>query len=240
MPVDHGLIFNRLPGLESPAKVIEYWTQREVTGFMMSPGQARQTAGIFARNPDLSRVLTIDTFYDYTAAETGAHDLIASVEDGVPLGVDAVKMLMPWNTSNPERTALAARVGQVVLACDRWEIPLVLEPVLIGAPRSEETIDEEQKVARIAYDLGAHILKIAFPGYDRTRALVQEIGPAGRDRRRALSGHSDEVVNAVRQTIDAGARGVIVGRNIWQREEADALATLEKIAKLTRGVTDPN
>src|SRR6188472_450945 len=58
MPVDHGLIFNRLPGLESPSKLIAYWAQREVTGFMMSPGQVRQTAELFAEQSHLSRVLT--------------------------------------------------------------------------------------------------------------------------------------------------------------------------------------
>jgi fructose-bisphosphate aldolase, class I len=235
MPVDHGLIFDRLPGLESPSKVIEYWAKHDVTGFMMSPGQVKQTAGFFAKNPHLSRVLTIDTFYTYTEAEIGSHDLIATVEDAVRYGVDAVKMLMPWNTTNLERTALANRVGKVISACDHWEIPLVLEPVLIGAPRTEEVADTEEKVARIAYDLGAHIIKIAFPGYERTRNIVQELGLPVVIAGGPLSGPSDLTVEAVRQTIDAGARGVIVGRNIWQREEADAIETLEKIAKLTHG-----
>jgi class I fructose-bisphosphate aldolase len=76
MPVDHGLIFSRLPGLESPAKVIEYWAKQDVTGFMMGPGQVKSTAALFAENPHLSRVLTIDTFYEYTEAERGAHGLI--------------------------------------------------------------------------------------------------------------------------------------------------------------------
>jgi DhnA family fructose-bisphosphate aldolase class Ia len=55
-----------------------------------------------------------------------------------------------------------------------------------------------------------------------------------------LSGSSEETVEAVRQTIDAGARGVIVGRNIWQREETDAVGTLEKIAELTRDASRTN
>lgn len=37
--------------------------------------------------------------------------------------------------------------------------------------------------------------------------------------------------NAVAQTIRAGARGVIVGRNIWQRELAAGKQTLAEIAK---------
>jgi fructose-bisphosphate aldolase, class I len=237
MPVDHGLIFSRLPGLESPSKAIEYWAKHDVTGFMMSPGQVKQTAKLFAENPHLTRVLTIDTFYEYTEAEQGAHDLVATVEDAVRYGVDAVKMLMPWNTTNAERTALANRVGKVIAACDHWEIPLVLEPVLIGAPRTEEVIEKEQKVARIAYDLGAHILKIAFPGFERTKALVDELGLPVVIAGGPLSGPSEETVDAVRETIDAGARGVIVGRNIWQREETEAVGVLDEIAKLTHGVS---
>lgn len=67
----------------------------------------------------------------------------------------------------------AHRVGQVVTACDAWGIPLVPEPVLTGAPRTEEMIVEEEKVARIAYDLGAHIIEVAFPGGERTRQSLR-------------------------------------------------------------------
>ena len=169
VPVDHGLIFNRIPGLETPSAPFEAWGANDVTGFMMTPGQVKQTEVFFARNPHLTRVLTIDTYYDYTQLDGGgSHALITTVEDAVRMGVDAVKMLFPWNISNFERAALCKRVGEVVSACDAWDLPLVLEPVLIGAPRTEEVVAEEEKVARIAYDLGAHIIKIAFPGEERT------------------------------------------------------------------------
>jgi fructose-bisphosphate aldolase, class I len=237
MPVDHGLIFDRVPGLEDPAKIVEFWAAHDVTGFMMTPGQVKQTASFFARHPHLSRVLTIDTFYTYTEPETGAHGMVATVEDAVRYGVDAVKMLMPWNISNPERILLSERVGKVVSACDRWEIPLVLEPVHIGAPRSEEVIDAEQRVARIAYDLGAHIIKIAFPGEERTRQIVEELKVPVVIAGGPLAGDPADTVEAIRQTISAGARGVIVGRNIWQREPVQAIETLRAIAELTRSVS---
>ena len=52
-----------------------------------------------------------------------------------------------------------------------------------------------------------------------------------------LSGQPSDTVDAVAQTIRAGARGVIVGRNIWQRDRKDGEKTLADIAKLTRSVT---
>lgn len=238
MPVDHGLIFQRIEGLQTPSAPFAAWADHGVTGFMMTPGQVRQTEGFFARNPHLSRVLAIDTYYDYRQMDgRGSHGLISTVEDAVRMGVDAVKMLFPWNIPNAERTAMCTRVGHVISACDRWDIPLILEPVLIGAPRSEEVIAEEEQVARIAYDLGAHIIKIAFPGEERTRRLVDELGVPLVIAGGPLSGGPADTIEAVAETIRAGARGVIVGRNIWQRERVVAEKTLAEIDSLTRSVS---
>lgn len=238
MPIDHGLIFDRIEGLETPEAPVYAWAKNDVTGFMMTPGQVRQTEKFFAANGHLTRVLTIDTYYDYRELDgTGSHALITTIEDAVRLGVDAVKMLFPWNMSKQERVAMCKRVGEVVSACERWDIPLVLEPVIMGAPRTEEVIIEEEKVARIAYDLGAHIIKIAFPGEERTARLVSELKVPLVIAGGPLSGSSADTVDAVGQTIRAGARGVIVGRNIWQRERGDGEKTLAEISKLARSVS---
>jgi fructose-bisphosphate aldolase, class I len=238
MPVDHGLIFDRITGLERTAAPFEAWADSGVTGFMMTPGQVRQTEAFFARNPYLTRVLTIDTYYDYRQLDgSGSHELITTVEEAVRMGVDAVKMLFPWNISNAGRAALCGRVGRVIAACDRWDIPLVLEPVLMGAPRTEDVITEEEKVARIAYELGAHIIKIAFPGEERTKRLVTELGVPLVIAGGPLTGEPEDTIDAVAQTIRAGARGIIVGRNIWQREQAAAGKLLAEISQLARGVS---
>ncbi len=238
MPVDHGLIFDRIKGLETPSAPFPAWADSDVTGFMMTPGQVKQTEGFFAAHPHLTRVLTIDTYYDYRQLDgAGSHSLITTVEEAVRMGVDAVKMLFPWNMSRVEQAALCERVGKVVTACDAWDIPLILEPVIIGAPRSEEVVAEEERVARIAYDLGAHIIKIAFPGRERTARLVAELGVPLVIAGGPLSGDVSETVDAVGQTIDAGARGIIVGRNIWQRDRAEGERVLKEIAALTRGVS---
>ncbi|MGO7206159.1 deoxyribose-phosphate aldolase, partial [Rhizobium ruizarguesonis] len=94
----------------------------------------------------------------------------------------------------------------------------------------------EEKVARIAYDLGAHIIKIAFPGEERTKRLVDELKVPLVIAGGPLAGDPADTVDAVAQTIRSGARGVIVGRNIWQRERKKGEETIAQIAKLTRAV----
>lgn len=234
MPVDHGLIFDRLPGLENPAAVIEEFGGDDITGFMMSPGLVVRTERYFARRPHLSRVMAIDAFYHHTEAGVGAGTLHHGVEDAVRLGVDCVKMLMPWNTTRAEQAALVTHIGKVISDCERWQIPLMLEPVMLGAPRSADTIAAEERAARIAFDLGAHIIKIAFPGEENARRLVEELGlpvvVAGGPR----AGEATDTIEAVRQSVEAGARGIIVGRNIWQRDLPQAHSIVDAMAVLSR------
>ena len=91
MPVDHGLIFDRIEGLETPSAPFADWGDSDLTGFMLTPGQVKQSEAFFAAHPHLSRVLTIDTYYDYRELDgRGSHQLITTVEEAVRLGVDAV------------------------------------------------------------------------------------------------------------------------------------------------------
>ena len=87
MPVDHGLIFDRIPGLETPSAPFAAWADQDVTGFMMTPGQVKQTEKFFAANHHLTRVLTVDTYYDYRVLDGGSHGLITSVEEAVRMGL---------------------------------------------------------------------------------------------------------------------------------------------------------
>ncbi|WP_218834916.1 class I fructose-bisphosphate aldolase [Rhodococcus sp. ACS1] len=235
------ILFDRIKGLETPSAPFAAWADTDVTGFMMTPGQVKQTEKFFAEHPHLSRVLTIDTYYDVTTLDGGgSHELITTVEEAVRMGVDAVKMLFPWNISRSERAAMCARVGKIVTACDAWDIPLVLEPVIMGAPRTDDDVveeEEEEKVARIAYDLGAHIIKIAFPGEERTARLVDELRVPLVIAGGPLAGDVNDTVDAIGQTLRAGARGIIVGRNIWQRERSEGERVLKEIGTLTRGVS---
>ena len=46
---------------------------QDVTGFMMTPGQVKQTERFFAAHPHLTRVLTIDTYYDLVDRRVPGH-----------------------------------------------------------------------------------------------------------------------------------------------------------------------
>jgi class I fructose-bisphosphate aldolase len=235
-PVDHGLIFPRalMKGLETPVDVINRLIEQGATGFMMSPGLVKQTQVEMGQASHLSRVMAVDGFYELTNASEGLGTLLATVEDAVRLGVDCVKMLMPWNVSTQEKMKLVERMGKVVSDAGKWQMPVMIEPVLLGDPRSPEVVAAEFEVSRIAYDVGADIIKIAFPGADTTAKLVQELKVPLVIAGGPMTGSYADAVREVQEAVAAGAQGLIVGRNVWSREPAEAGRMMGELARIAQ------
>ena len=75
----------------------------------------------------------------------------------------------------PRRCSIASASARVVSEAAKWQMPVMVEPVFLNTPRSPEIIEAELEVARVAYDLGADIIKITFPGPDATAKLCAEL-----------------------------------------------------------------
>lgn len=234
VPIDHGLVWGRVKSLEAPVAVMRRFIGADITGFMVSTGIVKQSEVDLARASHLARVLAIDAFWPTSAPDTGTGCLVAAVEDAVRLGVDCVKLLLPWNVADDEKVRCCARIGTVVAEAAKWHMPVMVEPVLLAAPRTPETIAAELEVARVAYDLGADIIKITFPGPDATATLCAELDVPIVVAGGPLAGDAASTLRDVADAIAAGAQGVVVGRKVWQRPEAEAAEMIAEMASLTR------
>lgn len=217
LPVDHGLTLGRVEGLEDPIARVEGLLDLPCDGLLMAPGMTRHTADLFARRDAPARLLTLDTFFREEGDTAAGADLAAPVELAARLGVDAVKLFMAWNVPNVERAATVARIAQVVALAEQYEMPVMVEPIAIGAPREPESIALEGDAARIAWESGADIVKIAYPGAELMASWAAELrvplvilgGPR--------SGEAGAVLDLAREALASGARGLVIGRNVWQR-----------------------
>jgi fructose-bisphosphate aldolase, class I len=95
----------------------------------------------------------------------------------------------------------------------RWEIPVMVEPTALRAPRNEQTVELEVHAARIAMELGADIIKMAYPGSASIMAALRaELGLPivilGGPR---LSTSAD-LVRLVGEAMAAGASGIVIER----------------------------
>lgn len=234
VPIDHGLVWGRVEALEAPVKVMKRFLKEDVTGFMVSTGIVKQSEVTLAKAPAMARVMAIDAFWPTSATETGTGTLVASVEDAVRLGVDCVKLLLPWQVTDVEKVLYCKRIGTVVSEAAKWNMPVMVEPVFLNTPRSPEIIEKELEVARVGYDLGADIIKITFPGPDATAKLVDELDIPIVVAGGPLSGDAASTLRDIKDAISAGAQGVVVGRKIWQRPEAEAADLIRQVAQITR------
>lgn len=234
VPIDHGLVWGRVPQLEAPVTVMKRFLKEDVTGFMISTGIAKASEVEMAQNPGMARILAIDAFWPTSAPDTGTGTLVASVEDAVRLGVDCVKLLLPWNVNDEEKVRYCQRIGTVVGEASKWHIPVMVEPVFLSAPRSPEIIEAELEVARVAYDLGADIIKITFPGPEATAKLCAELDIPIVVAGGPLSGDAKSTLKDVSDAIEAGAQGVVVGRKVWQRPAEETSWLVGEMVKASR------
>ena len=92
------------------------------------------------------------------------HVLITSVARAAALGVDGVKVLMPWDTPAEERADCAELVATVIREAEPFGLPVMVEPICLAAPRPPDAVAIEGDGARMAAELGADIIKVMYPG----------------------------------------------------------------------------
>lgn len=237
LPVDHGLMLGRVRGLEEPASLVAAAAEANCDGLLMSSGLARATAELFASRQAPARVIALDATMHDGDDDPGEATLVASVEQVVQLGADAVKVLMPWDTPSAARIATMRRVSAVVAQAERWEIPVMVEPTALRMSRGEAAVAAELNGARAAMELGAHILKIAYPGSrEAMEALVRELrlpvvilgGPQ-------VSAPAD-VIRLVADAMSAGASGIVIGRQVWQRPSASRATMMRLLLGVVHGL----
>ena len=100
--------------------------------------------------------------------------------------------------------------------------------------------------ARTASELGADVVKVNFPhpekraavaaAYDAEFSPQQAVNAVVRSANRTLvlvsggeKAGDDAMLEKARQSMEAGATGLIFGRNVWQREHAESLRFVSRL-----------
>jgi class I fructose-bisphosphate aldolase len=235
LPVDHGTMLGRVEGLEDPVRMIETFLPLHCDGFLIGPGVVERTALLFASRTAPARVLTIDTYW--RGRDQGAHVLMTSLERGAALGVDAVKLLMPWDVPPEERAERSELIGHVITEAEPLGLPVMVEPICLASPRPAEATRIEADGCRMAAELGADIIKVMAPEDPEVLSdwcaelgvpLVILGGPA--------AGTPEDLCAMVERSVAAGARGIVIGRRVWQRPIEQATELLSRLA----GIVHPD
>lgn len=231
VPIDHGLGMGNLSGLERPRELLRALREAGVDGTLMSAGLAKR---IGAERGGMSLTLTMD--FQLWGNQPGLQEAIqaeisvSTVRRAEALEAQAVKLLFPWGLAPQVIRENVAMIAQVAEEADQAGFPLMLEPLWMGPALSAE---EQDRVivhgARIALELGADILKIPAVGAAALEQILAWgvptvfLGGAKQD-------NPETLYRRIAEGLRMGARGVVIGRNIWQRPDMpEAIAAIRAL-----------
>lgn len=179
--------------------------------------------------------------------------LTASVEDAVRLGADAVGYTL--YVGSPRQDEDIRQLTEVRRACDATGMPLVVwsypRGEAIDKKGGRDSLYAVDYGARLACELGADVVKLNVPEFDEKaaaspkpyntlrlgyrEAVERVVRSAGRTLVLFSGGSKlgdEDLLEKARHCMEAGATGLIFGRNMWQRAMADALRLTTEIKRI--------
>lgn len=200
---DHGTGGANYAGMADPARTLAEAMDAGIDAVLTTVGQALRFGSLIER---VGLVVNLDRL---------AGDPAQQVAQAVAIGADMAKVICtPWSPANP---ASLNQVTELSAICRAHHLPLMVETIPVGfEATSEHTPEKIAQAARMGAELGADLLKIHYTG---AAAGFKQIlstlfvpvvilgGPARGDLRGVLTD--------VQGAMEAGARGVAIGRNIW-------------------------
>jgi class I fructose-bisphosphate aldolase len=235
--------------------ILDIAQKGKFTGLVLHAGLAEKYVGEIA-DSGVPLILKLNGKSELFTEEDPFSPQLYSVEDAITLGAIAVGYTV-YSGSKYENEMLgefskivreAHSKGMMAIGWmyprgkaifDRKSSSKTLKMALDEQEQTNQAIDETPSIvaygARIGLELGADMVKVKYTGSpDSFRWVVKSAHPT----RVVMSGGpktitDEEFLSRVKDVIDAGAAGIAVGRNVWQR--SDPLSISKKLHQLIYG-----
>jgi fructose-bisphosphate aldolase, class I len=216
--MDHGRALGAIAGLEDPGHVIDTVIEAGADAIMTSYGVIkRYRERLIGRIPTILRLDGGPSRYREDWLKYSEWTLLHTVEDARALGVDGVcTMVFMGGAVELETLEITAAVAG---ECLRDGLPLMVEALPCPSERIPDPTDAGvmASACRLGFEHGADVLKTYATGSAESFARVTASCPAPVLIAGGPKMDSEAaVLQVVRDTLDAGGRGVVFGRNIWQ------------------------
>jgi fructose-bisphosphate aldolase, class I len=251
LPYDQGLEhgprdFFANPAAGDPGYIVKLALEGGFNGIAIQIGLAEKFYWDYAGEVPL--ILKLNGKTEIPSDAEALSPVHATVADAVRLGADAVGYTMYVGTPAQEHDF--AQYMKVREDAHRLGMPLIVW----AYPRGSAIADKGGKdsfyavdyAARTASELGADVVKVNFPhpekrtgvpaSYDADFSSQQAIDAVVRSANRTLvlvSGGEKAgdaaMLDKARQSMEAGATGLIFGRNVWQREHDESLRFVSQL-----------
>jgi fructose-bisphosphate aldolase, class I len=254
LPYDHGLEhgprdFFGNPEASDPRHIIKLALEGGFNGIAIQIGLARKFYWEYAGEVPL--VLKLNGKTDIASAIDPLSPVNATVEEAVRLGADAVGYTLYVGSPAQERDF--AQYLRVREDAERFGMPLIVwsypRGTAIDARGGRDCFYAVDYAARTASELGADLVKVNFPQpdkqsgvpepYRRRFSQAEAIEAVVRSANRTLlvvsggeQAGDEAMLEKARLSMEAGATGLIFGRNVFQRSHDDSLRLVAQLREI--------
>lgn len=254
LPYDQGMEhgprdFFANPDSADPQYIIRLALEGGFNGIAIQIGIAEKFFWEFAG--ELPLILKLNGKTDIPSDARALSPVQASVKEAVQLGADAVGYTL--YVGSPAQEQDFAQLREIRADAKKYGMPLIVwsypRGEAIEAKGGNSSFYAVDYAARVASELGADIVKVNFPQpdlrtnvkkeYDREFSSQEAINAVVRSANRTLvlvsggeKAGDDVMLQKARESMDAGATGLIFGRNVWQRDHDASLKFVSSLREI--------
>ncbi|MHA1410233.1 MAG: 2-amino-3,7-dideoxy-D-threo-hept-6-ulosonate synthase [Candidatus Odinarchaeia archaeon] len=234
IPMDHGVSSGPIEGIKNIEETIKKLEKGGATAILTHKGILRSLTEV----PKTGMIVHFSASTSLSP-DTNWKVLVGSVEEAVKLGADAVSVHV--NIGCEKEPEMLMKLGWFSEACEEWQIPLLAMMYPRGGnvkdPYDPKTVAH---VARVGAELGADLIKTNYTGSPETFSEVVDGCPVPVVIAGGPKMDSDKaVLEMVKGAMDAGAKGISMGRNVFQHKNVVGITkALRKIIVNNASVDD--
>jgi fructose-bisphosphate aldolase/2-amino-3,7-dideoxy-D-threo-hept-6-ulosonate synthase len=226
IPMDHGISDGPIKGLIDVADTINKVAEGGADAVLMQKGIVTHGHRGYGHDVGLIVHMSASTIL---GPDPNNKVQVCSVEEVMKMGADAVSIHV--NVGSETEADQLQKLGSVAEECNYWGMPLLAMMYPRGKdisnPHDPELIAH---VARVGAELGADVVKTLYTGNpDTFKDVVQgcpvPIVIAGGPK----TNTDEEFLQMIEGAMEGGARGVAIGRNVFQHENP---------TKITKAITE--
>jgi DhnA family fructose-bisphosphate aldolase class Ia len=217
--LDHGGIAGPIQGILKPAPLIQACLKGGADAILTTRGFVKASVGEWDRN--LALILRLTGGFTVLGGKF-EEEMISSPETALLYGACGVAVTVKFG--HEKEGTFTRQASLAADACERWGLPFMIEAMAKGKDLKSGDAEGIKLASRAAQEIGADIVKTCYTGDPESFREVVEGCPApivilGGEKMDSLQ----EMFQAVYDSLQAGAAGTAIGRNIWQHSNPQAM-----------------
>ncbi len=219
LAMDHAAMM-KSPDLKEPGRIIREAADSGVDAFLTTFGTVKHFAREFG---NAGIILRADGGISALKKPMDPLAPLYTAEDAVRAGADAMLCMgYPGSSDNEHTLKYLARLAA---DCDKWGIALGAEMLPYGFEPVEDSrsVENMSFACRQGVELGADFVKAEYVGGERFREVVENCYAPVLVLGGSKAKSDEELLTMVKGAMDSGAKGVIMGRNIYRRKDVSGI-----------------